>query len=110
MRPSNLFVTVACAVLLAGCNPEASEEARSATPVRVAAAKTGPAAPSIRTNGLLANKDEIRLAFKVGGVIRRLVAVEGESVRRGQKLAEIEQAEVNAQVEQARQACEKGKR
>ena len=45
---------------------------RPPTPVRVAAAIEGPAAPSIRTNGLLANKDEIRLSFKVGGVIRSL--------------------------------------
>ena len=76
----------------------------------MAAATTGPAAPSIRTNGLLANKDEMRLAFKVGGVIKHLAAAEGEPVRKGQKLAEIEQTEVNAQVEQARQACEKAKR
>ena len=78
--------------------------------MRVAAATTGPAAPSIRTNGLLANKDEIRLAFKVGGVIRKLAVSEGERVRKGQRLAEIEQTEVNAQVEQARQAQEKAKR
>ena len=43
-------------------------------------------------------------------MIKRLAAAEGELVRKGQKLAEIEQTEVNAQVEQARQACEKAKR
>jgi multidrug efflux system membrane fusion protein len=80
------------------------------TPVRVAAATAGPAAPSIRTNGLLANKDEMRLAFKVGGVIKQLAVAEGEPVRKGQKLAEIEQTEVNAQVEQALQAADKAKR
>ena len=80
------------------------------TPVRVAAAIDGPAAPSIRTNGLLANKDEIRLSFKVGGVIKQLAVSEGEHVRKGQKLAEIEQTEINAQVEQARQAHEKAQR
>jgi RND family efflux transporter MFP subunit len=110
MRPSNLFAIFTCAVLLAGCNSKATEEARPATPVRIAEAKIGPAAPSIRTNGLLANKDEIRLAFKVGGVIRKLAVSEGEHVRKGQRLAEIEQTEINAQVEQARQAHEKAKR
>ncbi len=70
----------------------------------------GPAAPSIRTNGLLANEDEIRLAFKVGGVIRRLSVTEGDQVRKGLKLAEIEQAEIDAQVEQAAQAHEKARR
>jgi RND family efflux transporter MFP subunit len=103
-------LTLAFSVIVAGCQGEATSEEPAATPVRVAAATTGPAAPSIRTNGLLANKDEIRLAFKVGGVIRRLAVSEGEHVRKGQRLAEIEQTEVNAQVEQARQAHEKAKR
>jgi len=110
MRTSRFLVTAALAALVAGCNSKATVEAPAATPVRVATATSGPAAPSIRTNGLLANKDEIRLAFKVGGVIRRLAVSAGEHVRKGQRLAEIEQTEVNAQVEQARQAHEKAKR
>ncbi len=78
--------------------------------MRIAEAVTGPAAPSIRTNGLLVNEDEIRLSFKVTGVIRRLSVTEGEQVRKGQKLAEIEQAEIDAQVEQASQANDKARR
>lgn len=110
MRPHPLLAALACAFIVAGCDSEVTSEEPAATPVRVATATVGPAAPSIRTNGLLANKDEIRLAFKVGGVIRRLAVSEGEHVRKGQRLAEIEQTEVNAQVEQARQAHEKAKR
>jgi RND family efflux transporter MFP subunit len=110
MRIAQLLLITASATLAAGCNSVAKDEPTQPTPVRFAVATTGPAAPSIRTNGLLTNKDEIRLAFKVGGVIKRLAAVEGEQVRRGQKLAEIEQTEVNAQVEQARQAAEKAAR
>ena len=110
MRFAYVFLIAACTTFIAGCNSAAKDAPPAPTPVRVAAATTGPAAPSIRTNGLLANRDEIRLAFKVGGVIKRLAAAEGEPVRKGQKLAEIEQTEVNAQVEQARQACEKAKR
>ena len=110
MRIVHVFFMTACVTVTAGCNSAAKDVPLSPTSVRVAVATSGPAAPSIRTNGLLANKDEIRLAFKVGGVIKRLTAVEGEPVRKGQKLAEIEQAEVNAQVEQARQSCEKAKR
>jgi membrane fusion protein, multidrug efflux system len=82
----------------------------AATPVRVAVAVDGPAAPAIRTHGLLANKDEFRLAFKMGGIVRRISVREGERVRRGERLAELEQAEVAAQVEQARQAQEKAQR
>jgi RND family efflux transporter MFP subunit len=110
MRTPRFLVTAALAVLVAGCNSKATVEAPVATPVRVATATSGPAAPSIRTNGLLVNKDEIRLSFKVGGVIRKLSVAAGERVHKGQRLAEIEQTEVNAQVEQARQAHEKAKR
>jgi RND family efflux transporter MFP subunit len=78
--------------------------------VRVVSVAEGPAAPAIRTNGLLFNEDEIRLSFKVGGVIKRLTVREGEQVRKGQRLAEIELTEIHAQVEQARQAHEKSKR
>ena len=110
MRTPRFLITAALAALVAGCNSKATVEAPVATPVRVATATSGPAAPSIRTNGLLVNKDEIRLSFKVGGVIRKLSVAAGERVHKGQRLAEIEQTEVNAQVEQARQAQEKAKR
>jgi membrane fusion protein, multidrug efflux system len=96
--------------LLAGCAQSADNEQVRATPVRVVTATSGPAAPTIRTDGILVNKDELRLSFKVGGVIGRIDVQEGEHVKRGQRLAEIEQAEINAQVEQARQLAEKSQR
>lgn len=108
VTPSILILT--CALVIAGCNSTADDSQQTATPVRVAAAFDGPAAPSIRTNGLLVNKDEIRLSFKMGGVIKHIGVREGERVRKGQRLAEIELTEVNAQVEQARQAHTKAKR
>jgi RND family efflux transporter MFP subunit len=96
---------------IAACNSSADvQQPIELARVRTAAAVTGPAAPTIRTNGLLVNEDEIRLSFKVGGVIRRLSVTEGEQVRKGQKLAEIEQAEIDAQVEQAAQSYEKARR
>lgn len=104
------FGTLLVVSILAGCAQSSDTEATRATPIRVAAATTGPAAPTIRTNGLLVNKDELRLSFKVGGVISRIHVQEGQRVKRGQRLAEIEQAEIDAQVEQARQLAEKADR
>ncbi len=102
------FITASA--LLTGCTEVPEETSPAGTPVRLAAATSGPAAPPIRTNGVLANADEFRLSFKVGGVVRRIAVNEGERVRRGQRLAEIEQTEIAAEVEQARQAHEKAKR
>lgn len=109
-RLSVLLLVATAATALAGCNSTAEDQPSPPTPVRIAAAKQGPAAPSIRTNGLLANEDEFRLSFKVGGVIKRLSVNEGDHVKQGQKLAEIEQTEINSQVEQSKQGQEKAKR
>lgn len=79
-------------------------------PVVLATAVEGPAAPAIRTTAMLGHKDEIRLAFKVGGVIARIEVDEGQVVRAGQVLAELELAEVGSQVEQARQLVAKAER
>ena len=110
MRTLHIAALLASAVLLSACETESEATAPAPTTVRVAAAVEGPAAPSIHTNGVLANRDEIRLSFKVGGVIRSISVREGQRVRKGQRLAEIEQAEINAQVEQARQAHQKAER
>jgi multidrug efflux system membrane fusion protein len=109
-RLLTLLPSLLVAATITGCSSPAETQQPTAAPVRSTAAVHGPAAPSIRTNGLLANEDEIRLSFKVGGVIRHLPVTEGERVRKGQKLAEIEQTEIDAQVEQARQAHEKARR
>jgi RND family efflux transporter MFP subunit len=99
------------ALLTSACGTRADETRHAdATPVRVRPATTGPATPAIQTNGTVATRDEMRLSFKTTGVIRAIHVDEGVAVRKGQKLAEIELTEVNAQVEQARQLAEKARR
>jgi multidrug efflux system membrane fusion protein len=110
MRLAPGLIVVITTLAIAGCKSAATDAPAAPTPVRIATATEGPGAPAIRTNGLLANKDEMRLAFKVGGVIRSITVSAGEHVHKGQKLAEIEQTEINAQVEQTREAQEKAQR
>jgi RND family efflux transporter MFP subunit len=98
------------ALLVGGCGREETADPVKPTPVRISRASSGPAVPPIDTNGIVATKHEMRLSFKLGGVVRRIHVQEGESVRQGQRLAEIELTEVNAQVEQARQLAEKAAR
>jgi multidrug efflux system membrane fusion protein len=102
-----LLVTLA---VLAACTQQTQQEPVRPTPVRVQAATTGPATPPIATNGIVANKDEMRLSFKVGGVIRTIHVQPGDLVKKGQRLAEIELTEINSQVEQARQLASKAQR
>jgi membrane fusion protein, multidrug efflux system len=105
------LAAVTIATQLGACSDSApAATTPPATPVRAAMATTGPAQPPILTNGLVVTKDEMRLSFKVGGVIRRISVEEGTTIKRGQRLAEIELTEVNSQVEQARQLAEKARR
>jgi len=98
------------AITTTACSSHAQPAAHRATPVGVQAATTGPAMPAITTNGIVATKDEMRLSFKVAGVIKKIYVEEGQTVRQGERLAEIELTEIDAQVAQARALAEKAQR
>ena len=98
------------AALLSGCGNNDTPAAPQRTPVRIASANSGPAVPPIDTNGVVVTKHEMRLSFKMGGLVRKIHVQEGDVVKKGQRLAEIELTEVSAQVEQARQMSEKAAR
>src|SRR5262249_27647777 len=111
MKKVMVAVGVALALAgLGGCSSRATEARIEATPVRGQVATSGPAAPTISSHGVVASKGEMRLSFQVGGVIKAVYVEEGHAVRAGQKLAEIELAEINAQVEQARALEQKAER
>lgn len=112
MNHHKLLLPLAVASLLAltGCSGNDEPVAPKPTPVRVASAHQGPAVPPIDTNGIVVTKHEMRLSFKVGGVVRRIHVQEGDVVKKGQRLAEIELTEVGAQVEQARELADKATR
>lgn len=64
----------------------------------------------VKSTGMLASKSEIRLAFKTGGMIKRSYVSEGQYVKAGQLLAELDLSEIDAQVNQADFAYQKAKR
>jgi membrane fusion protein, multidrug efflux system len=105
-----LCLPIAALLCLVACNKAQSVTTRAPTPVQIAVIATGPAQPPLEVVGIVAARDEQKLAFKVGGVVRTIGVREGDKVIKGQVLAQIELAEVDAQVEQARQMANKAKR
>jgi len=97
-------------VTLGACSDAVDETETAGTSVRAAEATAGPAAASIEANGLIGARDEMRLSFKTGGIVRRIAVQEGEAVRKGALLAELELTEIQAQAEQALQMAEKARR
>jgi multidrug efflux system membrane fusion protein len=96
--------------VVAGCNNGTATVTPAPTPVRVATVGEGPAQPPIDVTGIVTARDEMRLSFKVGGLIQRISVREGDRVHKGQVLAEIDPTEIAAQVEQARQLADKAER
>jgi RND family efflux transporter MFP subunit len=92
-------------LLFAACGGPATPSAaeRAPTPVGAVAVSTGADLPGLTLHGVIASRDEARLSFKVAGVIARIAVDAGDSVHAGQVLAEIEPAEIEAQLSSARE-------
>jgi RND family efflux transporter MFP subunit len=102
---------LAAALALAGCGNGAEPAGtKRAAPVRVAVVEQAPAVETLRAVGVLAPADEVRLAFKTGGVIQSIAVEQGAPVRMGQLLATLADDEVASAVAQARAVAEQAAR
>ena len=91
---------------------EAHQRATAAppVPVHVAAVETRAGAAPVLGVGVLAAKEEVSLAFKVGGVVERIRVESGQRVRAGEVLAELAQVEIDADVDKAKHGRDKAER
>ena len=103
-----LPLVIAFATLLAACNQQGgtnNDENKGELPVRIV--ETAAVVPAnyretVFATGKLSLEEEAKLSFKTGGVIKQIYVAEGQSVRQGQLLAELDLAEISAQTQQAR--------
>jgi len=79
-------------------------------PVSLAQVQHVSLATPVKGTGILSSHTERRLSFKTGGVIARILVDEGQNVTRGQALAQLDLAEINARVTQAKSGLAKSKR
>lgn len=104
------FSALLAAALLGACGAATPEPAVTTRAVRSAAVEAGPAEPPIVATGVLAARNEASLAFRTGGIVKAITVRAGESIRKGQLLAEIETTEVDAGLAQAQAADDKAQR
>ena len=113
MRRKLPWLAPALAVLVGcGADPNGSATTNGAAPAPVRAARVEEVSvvDTVRTVGTLAPRDEVRLAFKLGGIVDEVSVDAGDRVRQGQRLASLKRAEVDAAVEQASASLEKARR
>lgn len=109
-RLAHAGMLLATTLTMVGCGASSAPPASNPTRVSNALAGSGPATPGVHIHGFIASRDEQKLSFKVGGVVKRIAVEAGDSVKQGQLLAEIEPAEINAQVAMAREQADKAQR
>lgn len=106
-------LTAAVLPLLAACGePDTPTPELRVPPVPVTIATVGEtdASDAVTTTGTFVSRDEIPLAFKIGGVVARVLVDEGATVQRGQILAALDLREIDAAVAKAQVAVEKAQR
>src|SRR6187402_2986929 len=111
-----LAVTLMLALL--SCGDQESKEAAVAPvekPLNVFYVRTSPLTQSginevIHVTGVIQSDTESKSSFKTGGVIARTYVKEGDYVKKGQLLAQLDMTEIEAQANQAKLALEKAKR
>lgn len=79
-------------------------------PVEVITAHWQNYAQPVRISGLLENKSEQNLSFKVGGLIKQIRGFEGQWVKAGEVLAALNMEEINAQVAKAQSVLDNAER
>jgi len=114
MKNKTYFSTILAIFLLifwAGCRSDKKQTQKvKKIPVKLAVVEQKEMARVLHTYGRLATKKEIKLSFKINGIIEKILIDEGQSVKKGQLLARLDLSEIDAQVKQARSSFQKAER
>ncbi|SER49264.1 efflux RND transporter periplasmic adaptor subunit [Pedobacter rhizosphaerae] len=79
-------------------------------PVKIASVSSLGVTNSIQATGLVATENEANYAFKIGGVISKILVEEGQFFKKGQLLATLNTTEIVAGLAQADLGVDKAKR
>ncbi len=110
MNRKTILLIILFLVIVSCKNDNSTEISEKPIPVRTVKIQQQEISIPIHTSGILSSPAEIKLSFKVGGIIEKINVDEGESVREGQVLASLKQSEILARVNQAQSAYNKAKR
>lgn len=103
-------------ILLVGCKEKLADldtskvKKETYTTVEVADVEVSNTPIPIYSIGKVASAQEVKLSFKIGGIISEIRGEEGQSIRKGAVLAQLRTNEIDAQVSKAKRAFEKAQR
>src|SRR5258708_2096557 len=107
-------LAISAVLLLASCAHKAQDrngfDPADNIPVKVASVRSLQTSSDISATGLVATENEAKYAFKIGGVISRILVQQGQFFKRGQLLATLNSTEISSGLDQAKLNEEKAKR
>ena len=112
-RNGGINTLITLAAFAAACGGNAVDQKappESVTPVRMAPVVPAGQASLVNVSGTLGAKDEVTLSFKIGGIVGAVLVDDGARVRRGQRLAALDQREIDAVLAKAAAGVEKARR
>lgn len=105
------FVLICIILISAGCGNETKKTVpREITAVRTTRITAETISIPVHSSGILVSSEEMKLSFKTGGIVANIPVNEGDRVKRGDTLAILNLAEINAQVNLARIGYDKANR
>lgn len=105
------ILLISFAFVLNGCSSQAEEmKPEETVPVKMSDVVHKNLSLPIHTSGKLYASAEMKLSFKIPGIVKRIGHDEGQAVSKGQTLARLDETEIHAQVNQAQTAYNKAKR
>ncbi|MCC8409439.1 efflux RND transporter periplasmic adaptor subunit [Mucilaginibacter sp. UR6-1] len=109
-----LSIIIASLTIIASCKGKHSEENPLGEPdvisVKVSKVSVLGVPDRITATGLVSTEDEARYAFKIGGVISRILVHEGQFFKQGQLLATLNSTEISAGLAQSSLGVDKAQR
>ena len=106
-------IFIAVITILISCNNKPKgifKQEDDAILIRTIAVESSDYKPRLQYSGMMASTNEVKLSFKIGGIVSKIYAKEGDHVSKGQLLATLNLTEITAQAEQSSHTVEKAKR
>jgi membrane fusion protein, multidrug efflux system len=91
-------------------HPEKRSDSDGPLRVRISKVTTGFVSIPVHTTGTLVTTEELKLSFKTGGIVSKILVREGDKVKKGDLLALLNLLEINANAEQAKIGYDKALR
>ena len=110
MKIRNISIILIILLSAACKNRQVQTSSTEVVRVRVSAVTDRAISIPVHTNGVLVSSEELKLSFKTGGIVAKILADEGDRVKKGDLLASLNLSEISAQADQAKNGYDKALR